>query len=1337
MIKLKSYFVFFFLLVGSCVYGQYFKKIGMKDGLSNLSVMSICQDTLGRMWFGTMEGIDIYDGTKIDKIKYCEIPVEQGGGRKFINGNIDQILRGECGRMFVRNNTSLFEYDVFKERLREIRGSGVRTITLVDGSLWGIVRDSLGAYDAEADYWDFKVRLDIPNATCLQRLADRLYIGTMEGLYVWHLGKLECILPNVEIFKLFASSKGELWIASRMDGLYRISKEGKLRKEEISSSRVVSGQIREFVEDAQQRIWFGTFDGLQVYNPFDDTYKVYRPGIYPGQLEHESVFSLYFDKQETIWVGTYYGGVNYFNLGSDLFTYYHPNSIQDGKSLSFPIVGQIVEDDERNLWIATDGGGINCFDREKKQFSYLVASGENSILHDNIKTLAYARELGYMYIGTYTGGLSRYDKRTGRFHNYLPLYKSKGIGPDGSIFYCLYKDGYLYVSAHNGFWLLDVNTDQFTLISGRYNIQVFEIDKNGCVWWASGTNLYLWEPKTGKINRRFYEWKGMSNVRITQILSAKDGTIYFSTLGAGVFSYDGTTDSIRHYSSDKDGLLSDYCYNLVETPMNNILITNDRGISIYSPFNGTVRSIELRSEKGMISSVSEGGGICVASDDRIYIGGVDGMISFSERELYDVYNSDANFYFSSLQVNNELVRPNDSHNILDVALPFTKKLDLAYNQNNLSLTFANSNYIALDRTTAYQYMLEGFDDEWISTDQYNVSYTNLSPGNYRLRIRETGKKLSDTYNKEIALDICIHHPWFATSWFYLLYLLVASGVIYGFWRIRRTRRLLAASLENEKVEKERLEEVNKMKLRFFTNISHEFRTPLTLIIGQIELLMQNNKCPSGVLRKLESVYKNAVHLRFLITELLDFRKQEQGFLKLKVECRDVVSLAKEVYASFEGLADSRHINYTFESVGEELLLWFDPVQMQKVFYNLLSNAFKYTGDGGTIKMCIRRLRQSVEIGVYDTGCGIPQDAQGLIFERFYQVDGGQRSGEQGSGIGLAFTKSIVEAHRGKVEVESTVGQGSCFKIHLLLGNGHFTAEELEHVPFVLSDMDWQANPVPFEDSKTDIPLSDATLIDGNPSSRPVVLLVEDDEEVLDMLVGIFSPMYQVHQATNGQMGLEMAKELHPDLIVSDVMMPVMSGKEMCYKIKNNLELAYIPVVLLTAQASEDYTIEGYMFGADDYIVKPFNVKLLLTRCRNLLNSRNLLLKRECPTGGTIVTQEAPGLSVADQALLDQATEVIRRHFDNPEFDMNLLASELNMGRSKMFARIKEITGLTPNEYTLKIKLTEALRMLQEEPQFNISEISYSLGFTSPRYFSRCFKAFYGVAPQSYRKKNSE
>ena len=472
MLKLKSFFSFLLLLIGTCAYGQYFKKIGMNDGLSNLSVMSICQDTLGRMWFGTNEGINIYDGAKIEKIKYCEVSSEQGKIRKFINGNIDQILKDPSGKMFIRNNFSLFEYDVFNETIRELCAGNVKTIAWMHGQLWAVIKDSLGIYNQERDCWTFKKSLRIPSVTCMQQLADRLYIGTMKGLYLWYQEQLVCVLPDVEIFRLFASSKGELWIASRMDGLFRINSDGKLYREEISSSRVVSGQIREFVEDSQQNIWFGTFDGLQVYNPFEDSYKVYRPGIYPGQIEHESVFSLYCDNQGTIWVGTYYGGVNYFNLESDLFTYYHPHHIQDGKCLNFPIVGQIVEDDERNLWIATDGGGVNKFDRSKKTFSYYEATGGNSLLHDNIKTVAYASDLEYIYVGTYTGGLSRYDKRTGRYYNYLFQYKSKGIGPDGSIYYCLYREGYLYVAAHNGFWQLDVNTDQFTLISNHYNIQV-------------------------------------------------------------------------------------------------------------------------------------------------------------------------------------------------------------------------------------------------------------------------------------------------------------------------------------------------------------------------------------------------------------------------------------------------------------------------------------------------------------------------------------------------------------------------------------------------------------------------------------------------------------------------------------------------------------------------------------------------------------------------------------------------------------------------------------------------------------------------------------------------
>ena len=503
-------------------------------------------------------------------------------------------------------------------------------------------------------------------------------------------------------------------------------------------------------------------------------------------------------------------------------------------------------------------------------------------------------------------------------------------------------------------------------------------------------------------------------------------------------------------------------------------------------------------------------------------------------------------------------------------------------------------------------------------------------------------------------------------------------------------------------------------------------------------MLQMDKISPAVTKRLQTIYRNAMNLRILITELLDFRKQEQGFMKLKVECVDVVPFVKDIYRSFAELARRKDISFTFDSTEEKIDLWFDPLQMQKVLFNLLSNAFKYTPEGGNIKITLKRVRQIVEIAVADTGCGIPNEALSKIFERFYRGDEVLPDAVQGSGIGLAFTKAMVEAHKGAIKVESVWNEGSCFKIELLTGNSHFTKEELEHRRNILSSSDWtdvlKVENLLLQEKQTDLVSSDIVKKESEAESKgkPVILLVEDSEEVMELLVSIFSSVYIVYKADNGQAGYEQALNIHPDIVVSDVMMPVMSGKEMCYKIKNCLELAYVPVVLLTAQTSDEHTIEGYMFGADAYITKPFNVKLLLACCSNLLKSRRTLLDKVIRKE-KVLSQETRGVNVLDQKILDAATDIIKRNFDNPDFDMNMLASELGMGRSKMFARIKEVTGLTPNEFALKLKLEEALRMLQEEPQYNISEISYSLGFTSPRYFSRCFKAFYGVSPLTYRK----
>lgn len=857
----------------------------------------------------------------------------------------------------------------------------------------------------------------------------------------------------------------------------------------------------------------------------------------------------------------------------------------------------------------------------------------------------------------------------------------------------------------------------------------FLIDKKGDLWLSGYMKLYKWKAQ----DRETPNSKSLSialdcQAQITKIMQASDGRIYASTLGKGIFMKEKGTEKWNKFLVRRDNLLSDFCYNIMETPDNNILVTTDKSLYIYSPFNKSVYFIGLGLKDG-ISAVTEGCGVWAASDDLIYIGGVDGMISFREKDLFREEDENTSLYFSNLWINNLKEQPSDGSNLLSESLPFTHILKLKYNQNNLTLLFSSSDYVGKERNVIFQYKLEGFDTDWIATDQMKLNYTNLSPGHYVLKVRMIRNHINNEGEYEEAeLVIDIAQPWYLSWWAFLLYFSVIASIGYTIYNVRHNRQVLALSLEKEKNEKEKIEEVNKLKLRFFTNISHEFRTPLTLIVGQADILLQSDKLPANIRHSLQSIYRNAVNLRMLITELLDFRRQEQGYLKLKVQLVDIVPFIKGIYQSFSDLARKRKITYQMECGEAHIGLWIDPIQMQKVMYNLLSNAFKYTPDKGLVKIAIKKAdNDMIEISVSDTGCGIPPEAIEKVFARFYQVENESQEYLMGSGIGLAFTKGIIDAHKGKITVESAVGEGSCFKVTLQNGNGQFSAEELSHDRIKLSEKpEWDGM---FE-HETQEEQPESTEKEEMSQGLLPILIVDDDPDMLDMLHTVFSPYYQVNAAHNGKEAFEKAMQLHPVLIVSDVMMPGMSGKELCYKIKSSLELAYIPVVLLTAQASEDYTIEGYMFGADDYIIKPFNVKLLLTRCDNLIKTRQKLLAH---AANTRLMRPAVA-DTLEQRIRQKAIETIKANFTNPDFSMDDLATALNMGRTKMFSVIKETTGLTPNELTLKVRLEEALHLIQTDPNYNISEISYRVGFSSPRYFSRCFKTFYGVAPQNYRTR---
>ena len=681
---------------------------------------------------------------------------------------------------------------------------------------------------------------------------------------------------------------------------------------------------------------------------------------------------------------------------------------------------------------------------------------------------------------------------------------------------------------------------------------------------------------------------------------------------------------------------------------------------------------------------------------------------------------------------NEEICPNDQSGILTDILAKTSDIYLSYKQNNITVEFASFNYNN-DRNRLFEYRLEGFDKAWTQTTGTTITYTNLPPGEYILRARPLAGK--ENLDEEVHLNIHVSAPFYATVWAYFFYLLCLLGVMIAFIRFKTRQAALKSSLEFERKEKERIEELNQVKLRFFTNISHEFRTPLTLILGQIEVLMQMD-LGTTIYNRILRIYKNAWYMRNLISELLDFRKQEQGYLKLKVEEQNLVTFTRQIYMCFYEYAQKKEITYRFDNVEETISVWFDSKQLQKVIFNLLSNAFKYTPNKGSIRVEVRMLASQAIVSVCDTGVGIPEEHISKIFERFYQTDNSS-SFTLGTGIGLALAKGIMNMHHGKIDVESTVGKGTKFTLSLPLGNRHFSDEEMATVESRESVIISEAVPMlPFEQIM-DVE-EEKTKVQENikEEDKPIILLVDDNEELLSMLEDLFLPIYKVYIAHDGREGLEMARQIQPDLIISDVMMPEMSGKELCYKIKTNVELSHISVVLLTAQTSVEYVVEGLMFGADDYVTKPFNVKVLIARCNNLIKNKKRLIAHYA--GKTIT--ESPvteAINERDKELLAKCVNIIKENFENPAFDVTALASELCVGRSKLYMQFKQMTGLTPNEFILKIKLDEAMSLLKNHPELNISEISIRLGFSSPRYFSKSFKAFFGVAPQTVRSRKKE
>ena len=1335
--KLRYFsFLILFLLFASSLRAEYFRYIGLSEGLTQLSVMAIHQDKLGRMWFGTMEGISQYDGNRVRVFKGWakavgdEAPV-------WLGNKVSYIVGDSQDNIYFCIDNDLVRYDIHTEKFVRLSDDyNIQILTSFEGQVWYMQHDSLYCIKEKDAAPVFTLKANITaQIRCLTMLEDKICIGTFDGAFLIdrRTGQRTHLLPGIEIYRFFESSQKELWIGTRMQGLYRMGKDKNLTKVPYSPGSpegISSHQIRDFVEDNDGNIWFGTFDGLQKYSAGSQQYSLIQIPQYVGGLTHPSIFSLYKDVAGTIWVGSYYGGVNYFSPQHDSFVHYDYGRNRDSY---YSYIGEIVLDKEEHLWLSTDGGGISCVDKKWNILQQFTAGGSNSIPHNNVKSICYDEANNSIYIGTYLGGLSRYDQKTGRFYNYWQMGNHSSDAPNDVIFHIkMWKDR-VFVSARNGLFCLDTRTQTFSKLSVPFAYyEYFDIDPAGnlyAVGWRTvlhtniehpGPVVYIPLPKEE------------SKSSLTRVL-ATEGGAYIGTLGIGLFYYDRQTEKLTHYTAENSQLSSNFCYGLSRTKSGKILITGDKGVTSFDPAENTFTTIDLMSNFPS-THIINGCGIFVSGDQSIYIGDTKGVTVFSENEFTktSISNNKSIFYFSELWINNKMIVPKDDTDILAQSLPYTNELQLDHDQNNLVIHFSLSEYQQQLSEKWFQYKLEGFDKKWIKTKQTALYYTNLDPGTYTLRVSLVNEKESKDA-KEITMQIVIASPWYNTWWSWAIYVSIVIACVFYYVYSKIAKRTLALSLEKERFEKQQIEQLNHEKLVFFTNVSHEFRTPLTLIISHIDMLLQNYSLNPSIYNQISKVRKNAQKMNNLISELLEFRKLGQNYGTLQMKQQDIMVFLKEIYLSFADYAQQRNIAYTFDVPETAVRCWFEPQLMEKVFYNLLSNAFKYTSDKGSITVTAEVTDNKLEIRITDTGIGIAKQDTDKIFARFFQGSNQEKKDSLfgGTGIGLALTRTIVERHHGVITVKSAIGEGSTFIVKLPLQkevlmadkNIQFSTEEPQ------SDIIPDSLPVLMDES-TDSP---EPANDENKDENPrTLLLVEDNDELLLVLKELFEPFYKIYCAHNGKEGLNLAYEKLPDLIISDVMMPEMTGTEMCLQIKNNIDLCHIPVILLTALSSVEQNIEGLNRGADDYITKPFHAQLLLARANNLIRSR-LLVQHQFDKK-PISEIDLASINPLDKDLLKRTSQAIEQHIDDTEFDIPALCKEVGVGRSLLYTKFKALTGMTPNNFLLNYRLKHAATLLQQYPDLPIAEVSDRSGFNTPVYFSRCFKSQYGCTPQVYRKE---
>lgn len=1363
--RFSIFIAFFSLGLKSSGQSGYFETFNEKNLLSSNYINNIYQDSFGYIWISTGFGLNCYDGYQINTLN---LPSPEPN--LAISPEVNQVLEDSHKNLWIATSSGLISYDLISHEynwhlLDDSKNSfisvSVRHLILDrENNLFVLTPNACFRYQRSDNRFEKLVIPGLEKAGFTKMLKDNehnLWFVNDHYLLKWNetTGKEKIYQHNppadpnslgpLSLNNLFTDSKGNIWV-SLSSGIDKY-----LPLQDNFEHHTVVGGVLSIIEDRQGVFWMATWeDGLCKYNPQTKAFSKYRNNPNdPFSLLSNSLRCLNFDSDGNLWIGTNGNGVNIFKEDYWRFKQYQ-SILGNDNSLNSNVIRSFCEA-ENGVWIGTENGGLNYFDRKTGKYSHYLDLSDFPKKRSTLIVLAICEDLkGQLWLGT-IGGLFRFNKAKAGYE-YVQLPFGSELPPE---IWCISRDdnGILWLGSNNGLIKFNPHNKQAErFISNPIDTKTLSNNSipsilpvsNNVLWVGTKNGLNKFDCTTHEVKRYFNNLADTNSIAdnsINHILLSSKGELWFAT-NNGLSKFNSKKDNFTNFRNEN--WPSRVLLGMLEDEKGNLWISSHHGIINFSPQGFIVKSYGIHD--GLQSNQFLSGAFMRTGNGEMFFGGVNGFNSFKPSEIR-INKNEPKVLITSIFINNQEAKIGVHGSPLKQSLQSTQKISLNFGQNTFNLNFLAINYIHTEKNQ-YAYKLEGFDNEWINCDTRKTAfYTNIPHGKYRFCVKAANN--DGVWNEQgTSLEIVVLPPIWATWWARFLYVLIPIIMLYFLRKYSIIGIKVKNQLELERIEKEKVKEVYDMKMRFFMNISHEFRTPLTLIIDPIENVLRQLRDESVMKKTLALSHKNALRMLGLVNQLLEFRKIETGNVALRVSEQEIVGFTTEVIDSFCEKAGKHSIAIELRTSLQQIQVWFDKEKMEIVLFNLLSNALKFTPENGRITISLSviqkecqskqnkikllskqnsKQKEFVRLEVEDTGRGIPTESLEHIFDRFYQVAAQYQDIEKGTGIGLSLTKDLVELHGGSIEATSIVNIGSRFIVFLPTGNEHFAMNEIHQEALNTNKglIKKQLEMYDFNEMEADIDDSDENLS----GRRYVILFVDDNADISTYFKINMDSIYQVHIGHNGQEGFELAQKYLPDLIITDVMMPVMDGIEMTRKIKNNEITRHIPVILLSARSASESQREALEEGATDYITKPFSMDILQLKIRSILADREIIQAKYR------MNLLSPSVEItyasADEKFMKKLHELIEKNIGEPNFEVESIVDQIGMSRAQLYRKLNSLTGQSVKEFVRNVRLRTAAELLAKG-DLRVVEVMTMVGINNRAYFIKCFKEQFGVNPSNYK-----